>query len=174
VNPGLSRRTGRSGRHADGCHEAPGPGRRIVSRTAREGVSRFGGQAGLRLPNLRETAEAGPGRKLYPHPPCRLRAGCCGEFPALDKAQNGRFWKSWVSSRGSAKVVPPGRRPVLAADQGVQAWRVVVVQVPARGFQAATRGAGRPAAAPFGGRRNVLATWSELTDRPHSTYSDNT
>ena len=29
----------------------PGPGRRIVRRTAREGVSRFGGQAGTQVPD---------------------------------------------------------------------------------------------------------------------------
>lgn len=45
--------------------QKPGPGRRIVSRTTPEGgVSRFGGQAGPRLPALRphhrKTAQAGP------------------------------------------------------------------------------------------------------------------
>jgi len=50
--PGLLHRTGRSDRHAGGCHKDPGPGRRIVSRTAREGLSRLAGQAGPRLPTL--------------------------------------------------------------------------------------------------------------------------
>jgi hypothetical protein len=44
--PGLLHRTGRSGRHRRQVPQKPGPGRRIVSRTAREGISRFGGQAG--------------------------------------------------------------------------------------------------------------------------------
>src|SRR5580700_6329107 len=51
VNPGLLHRTGRSGRHAGGCHKNLGPGRRIVSRTARKGVSRFAGQAGTQAPD---------------------------------------------------------------------------------------------------------------------------
>src|SRR5256885_9233136 len=51
VNPGLLHRTGRSGRHAGGCRINLGPGRRIVSRTAREGVSRFAGQAGTQAPD---------------------------------------------------------------------------------------------------------------------------
>src|SRR2546430_2090085 len=51
VNPGLLHRTGRSGRHAGGCQINLGPGRRIVSRTAREGVSRFAGQAGTQAPD---------------------------------------------------------------------------------------------------------------------------
>src|SRR6266536_2943293 len=45
-NPGLLHRTGRSDRHAGRCHKNLGPGRRIVSKTTRAGVSRFGGQAG--------------------------------------------------------------------------------------------------------------------------------
>jgi hypothetical protein len=51
VNPALLHRTGRSGRHAGGCQINLGPGRRIVSRTAREGVSRFAGQAGTQAPD---------------------------------------------------------------------------------------------------------------------------
>src|SRR4249919_146020 len=51
ANPGLLHRTGRSGRHAGGCQINLGPGRRIVSRTAREGVSRFAGQAGTQAPD---------------------------------------------------------------------------------------------------------------------------
>src|SRR5438270_5350884 len=51
VNPGLLHRTGRSGRHAGRCQINLGPGRRIVSRTAREGVSRFAGQAGTQAPD---------------------------------------------------------------------------------------------------------------------------
>jgi hypothetical protein len=51
----------------DGCS---GPGRRIVRRTAPRGVSRFGGQAGPRLPairpNHRKTTEAGPGPEALP------------------------------------------------------------------------------------------------------------
>src|SRR5215470_6570852 len=45
--------TGRADRDgaAGGCHKNLGPGRRIVSRTAREGVSRFGGQAGTQAPD---------------------------------------------------------------------------------------------------------------------------
>src|SRR5215470_11966361 len=39
---GRADRDGTAGR----CHKNLGPGRRIVSKTAREGVSRFGGQAG--------------------------------------------------------------------------------------------------------------------------------
>jgi hypothetical protein len=65
VNPGLSRRTGRSDRQRRWVPQEPGPGRRIVRRTARTGVSRFGGQAGPRLPTLRpnhrKTAQAEPG-----------------------------------------------------------------------------------------------------------------
>src|SRR6266536_6430958 len=45
-NPGLLHRTGRSDRHAGRCHKNLGPGRRIVSKTTRAGVSRFGGRAG--------------------------------------------------------------------------------------------------------------------------------
>jgi hypothetical protein len=75
-NPGLLHRTGRSDRHAGGCHEDPGPGRRIVRRTALTGVSRFAGQAGPRLPTLRpnhrKTTQAGRARSTNPHPPCRL------------------------------------------------------------------------------------------------------
>src|SRR5690349_15641563 len=51
VNPGRLHRTGRSGRHAGRCRINLGPGRRIVSRTAREGVSRFAGQAGTQAPD---------------------------------------------------------------------------------------------------------------------------
>jgi len=46
VNPGLLHRTGRSDRHAGGCHKNLGPGRQIVSQDSRSGVSRIGGQAG--------------------------------------------------------------------------------------------------------------------------------
>src|SRR6185437_9681937 len=46
VNPGLLHRTGRSDRHAGGCHKNLGPGRQIVSKDSRSGVSRIGGQAG--------------------------------------------------------------------------------------------------------------------------------
>src|SRR5438046_8421591 len=50
VNPGLLHRTGRSGRHRGWVPKNLEPGRRIVSRTAREGVSRFAGQAGTQAP----------------------------------------------------------------------------------------------------------------------------
>jgi hypothetical protein len=66
-----------------------GPGRRIVSRTTRQGVSRFGGQAGTQAPRpyARTTAKPRrPGRKHYPHPPCRIgvphEASTCGTQPA--------------------------------------------------------------------------------------------
>src|SRR6478736_5587956 len=45
--PGRADRDGTAG----GCHKNLGPGRRIVRRTAREGVSRFGGQAGTQAPD---------------------------------------------------------------------------------------------------------------------------
>jgi hypothetical protein len=48
-NPGLLSRTGRSGRHRRWVPEKLGPGRQIVSKTTRCGVSRFGGQAGTQV-----------------------------------------------------------------------------------------------------------------------------
>ena len=50
-NPGLLPRTGRSGRHRRWVPEKLGPGRQIVSKTTRCGVSRFGGQAGTQVPD---------------------------------------------------------------------------------------------------------------------------
>jgi hypothetical protein len=66
----------RPGRHRRWVREKTlGPGRRIDSRIAREGVSRFGGQAGTQAPGpyARTTAKPRkPSRKHYPHPPCRF------------------------------------------------------------------------------------------------------
>jgi hypothetical protein len=56
-----------------------GPGRRIVSRTAREGISRFGGQAGTQAsdptPAPGQNPASRPRSEDYLHPPCRFGAG---------------------------------------------------------------------------------------------------
>jgi hypothetical protein len=82
----LSRRTreprplarpGRSAGCAGRCPN-PGPGRRIVSKTARHGVSRIAGQAGSQArpyaPIRTNPGKQGPNH--YEHPPCRLGAPC--------------------------------------------------------------------------------------------------
>src|SRR5947208_17100601 len=51
MHPSVLHMTSTSSRHAGGCQIILGPGRRIVRRTAREGVSRFAGQAGTQAPD---------------------------------------------------------------------------------------------------------------------------
>jgi hypothetical protein len=55
------------------------PADRSSRRTARSGVSRFGGQAGTQCPDTTPVPGQTPGsragaRSTYPHPPCRFRA----------------------------------------------------------------------------------------------------
>src|SRR5256885_15694952 len=91
VNPGLLHRTGRSGRHAGGCQINRGPGRRIVSRTAREGVSRFAGQAGTQAPDPTPVlsqdrgSRAGSTIPILPAEFVRLTAARSGRGPGADQ-----------------------------------------------------------------------------------------
>ena len=65
VNPGLSRRTGRSDRHAGGCHKNLGPADESIAGQPARASADSRGQAGPRLPTLRpnhrKTTQAGPG-----------------------------------------------------------------------------------------------------------------
>src|SRR5436190_13550926 len=62
-----------------------GPGRQIVSKTARCGVSRFGGQAGTQVsdatPPPSETGEAGPEALPTPSLPTRCAEPTCQSLP---------------------------------------------------------------------------------------------
>ena len=87
-------------------------GRRIVSRTTRQGVSRFGGQAGPRpqtlCPRQVKTTQAGPGSEDYLHPPCN-------SVPANSRA-DGACAAHRTSGSGHAVggVAPPSRHYACA------------------------------------------------------------
>ena len=77
--------------------QEPGPGRQIGSQDSPKGASADSEvRPGPRLPTLRphhrKTTEAGPGRKHYPHSPCRL---CPCQPPRrwiVRRVQNVQFW----------------------------------------------------------------------------------
>jgi hypothetical protein len=95
-----------------------GPGRRIVSRTAREGVSRFAGQAGTQAPDPTPTppqnrvSRAG---RPYPHPPCRLGIR---QFSMADRNIGAQIMRLCVEFRVSGWPFIPR----IARGRGVR-WR---------------------------------------------------
>jgi len=77
VNPGLLHRLGKSGRHR---RQVPEPGARpadpLARQPGRHQPNRRSGRDPGSRPYARTQSKPGkPGRKHYPHPPCRVCAG---------------------------------------------------------------------------------------------------
>ena len=143
VNPGLLHRTGRSDRHAGGCHKSLGPGRRIDSRTTRAGVSRFAGQAGTQAPDPTPAPPQNHASRAEPLPTSSLPIRCASESarPAWQAHADGLvLWRAVRRTYLLAAEDVPGRLAGTALTAATLAWRSRALGGAAREQAAALNG----------------------------------